>query len=234
MTIILGDFLSKFPNKLFIIRHAQSERNLERERMEKYNSDQLMFSIKKRDKDIELTDKGKEQVLKTAKALKNEKIDLVFTSPYLRTKQTTELLLNGMNISPEYRIDDRLREKEWGILDMYTKKGIMQKYPEEYERRKREGKYYYRPPGGESYADIGLRLYSFMGSLIRSGSNKNVLIVTHSVVVKMFRKVIEKLEEEDILNIDKENDPSNCGVTYYQINPKTDKLNLVYYNKIFY
>ncbi|MFH0986593.1 MAG: histidine phosphatase family protein, partial [Candidatus Micrarchaeota archaeon] len=177
------------------MRHAESERNLERERIEKENSNELTLSIKKRDPDIELTSKGIEQAAATGKALKEKfgSFDIAFVSPFKRTRQTAEIILDNMKCNCDYRIEERLREKEMGILDMYTKKGIKEKFPDEYERKQREGKYYYRPPGGESYADVGLRLYSFIGSMMRSGSGKNCLVVAHSVVVKMFRKNIEKM-----------------------------------------
>ena len=199
---------STFPSKLVIVRHAESERNLERDRIEQYNSNQLMLSTPKRDPDVRLTRRGISQAEITGKALGEEfgSFDIAFVSPYIRTQQTAKIILEG----------------------------IQQKYPEEYERKEREGKYYYRSPGGESYPDVGLRLYNFLSSMIRSASNKNALVVTHSVVVKMFRKTLEKLTEQYVLKIDAENEPKNCGVTCYLLNPDTGKLKLKYYNKVFY
>lgn len=229
---------SSFPKRLVIVRHAESERNLERERIEKYDSNELMLPILKRDPDVRLTPKGKLQAEITGKALKQEfgNFDIAFASPYVRTQQTAEIILNimGRRKQCDYRLEERLREKDWGILDLLTKKGIQQRYPEEYARKEREGKYYYRPPGGESYPDVGLRLYSFLGSMMRSGGNKNVLVVTHSVVVKMFRKNLEKLTEQYVLKIDAEDETKNCGVTFYLQDPKTNKLKLQYYNQVFY
>jgi hypothetical protein len=58
------------------------------------------------------------------------------------------------------RIDERLREKEFGLLDRLTRHGIQQKYPELHEQRAHVGKFYFRRPGGESWCDVILRLRS--------------------------------------------------------------------------
>ena len=47
-------------------------------------------------------------------------------------------------------MEERIREIEFGILDGLTSEGIKARFPQEHKRRKREGKYWYRPPGGES------------------------------------------------------------------------------------
>ena len=59
--------------------------------------------------------------------------------------------------------EERIREIEFGILDVLTSEGIKAKYREEYARREREGKYWYRPPGGESRPDVALRVQSSGG-----------------------------------------------------------------------
>ena len=42
-------------------------------------------------------------------------------------------------------MEERIREVEFGILDGLTGEGIRATFPQEAERRKREGKYWYRP-----------------------------------------------------------------------------------------
>jgi broad specificity phosphatase PhoE len=77
------------------------------------------------------------------------------------------------------------------------------------------GKYWYRPPGGESYPDVGLRLHSFLGRLTRDFREQSVLVVCHSVIVLMFRKLVERLSEDELLDIDRDKtqDVWNCAVT---------------------
>ena len=62
-------------------------------------------------------------------------------------------------------VDERLREKEFGVLDRLTRVGIEQRYPEQAEFRRLLGKFYHRPPGGESWCDVILRLRSVLDTI---------------------------------------------------------------------
>ena len=114
-------------------------------------------------------------------------------------------------------IDERLREKEFGQLDRLTKTGIERRFPLEAESRTRLGKFYYRPPSGESWCDVILRLRSVLDTVSLHHSGKRVLVVGHQVVVLCMRYLIEGLDEEAILAIDAEVDVANCGVTDYAL-----------------
>ena len=86
----------------------------------------------------------------------------------MRAQETAAIALReaGWNGVP-VTIDERLREKEFGTLDRLTRMGIEQKFPEQAELRRVLGKFYYRPPGGESWTDVILRLRSFVDTLVR-------------------------------------------------------------------
>ena len=60
------------------------------------------------------------------------------------------------------RTDERLRERDFGAFDGMTGAGIREQYPDEAKRRDLLGKFYYRPPGGESWADVALRVRSLL------------------------------------------------------------------------
>ena len=60
------------------------------------------------------------------------------------------------------RTDERLRERDFGAFDGMTGAGIREQYPDEAKRRDLLGKFYYRPPGGESWADVALRIRSLL------------------------------------------------------------------------
>ena len=101
-------------------------------------------------------------------------------------------------------IDERLREREFGIFDRLTGVGIRAKFPEEAAHRTKLGKFYHRPPGGESWADVILRLRSAMNTINLHYCDRRVLIVCHQVVVLCMRYILEELTEEAILQIDKQ------------------------------
>jgi probable phosphoglycerate mutase len=102
-------------------------------------------------------------------------------------------------------------------------------YPEEVSRLEREGKYWYRPPGGESRPDVALRVHSFLDTLVRDYSGHKVVIVCHSVVVLTFRRLFERWGEEKYLQVDAENDVRNCAITEYAPDD-AGKIRLKYYN----
>ena len=115
--------------------------------------------------------------------------------------------------------DERLREKEFGVLDRLTRLGIEQEHPEQAEYRRLMGKFYHRPPGGESWCDVVLRLRSALDTISLHHSGRRVLIVGHQVVVLCLRYLLEEMDEERILAVDREGDVANCGVTEYAFDP---------------
>jgi probable phosphoglycerate mutase len=134
---------------------------------------------------------------------------------------------------PDHVVDERLREKELGILDRLTRTGVEQLHPEQAEMRRRLGKFYHRPPSGESWCDVILRLRSALDTISLHYSEKRVLIVAHQVVVLCLRYLLEELTEAEILAIDAEGDVANCSVTEYAFRPHegaTGKLALERYN----
>jgi broad specificity phosphatase PhoE len=116
-------------------------------------------------------------------------------------------------------IDERLREREFGIFDRLTTIGIRDKFPEEAAHRQMLGKFYHRPPGGESWADVILRLRSALNTINLHYCDRRVLVVCHQVVVLCFRYILEELDEAAILGIDKQSDVLNCGIAAYDFEP---------------
>jgi broad specificity phosphatase PhoE len=132
-------------------------------------------------------------------------------------------------------IDERLREKEFGILDGLTTSGVASVYPDQAEFRRILGKFYHRPPGGESWCDVIFRLRSLMDTIALHYAGRRVMIVAHQVVVLCLRYVIENLTEEEILAIDHQGDVANCSVTEYRFDPEGPQggaLKLVRYNDV--
>jgi len=212
----------KWMNHLVLVRHGESQRNVRR--AEAQRAGRLEYHEDIRDMDVKLTPRGARQAEETGKYLAREfRFDRVFASPYERTLETARTLVEQFPYPLDLTIEERIREKEFGILDGLTGHGIRSKYPDEWRRREREGKYYYRPPGGESYPDVALRVHSFLGTLARDWRKQSVLVVCHSVVVLTFRRLLERLTEKTLLAIDRdpEHEVCNCSVTWYAYDPGT-------------
>jgi broad specificity phosphatase PhoE len=145
----------------------------------------------------------------------------------VRAKQTAETICrqDALAGGPARTIvDERLREREFGIFDRLTAAGIRERFPEEAAHRRRLGKFYHRPPGGESWADVILRLRSAMNTINLHYCNKRVLIVCHQVVVLCFRYILEELDEATILTIDRQGEVLNCGIAAYDFDPDPQGL----------
>jgi broad specificity phosphatase PhoE len=231
-------FALKWPAHLVLVRHAQSERNVWKEVATSRGD--FVYGGNVRDIDVPLTPIGEKQAIVTGHKLAQKfRFDQVFVSPFTRTMQTARLITAEFPFCLSLVEDDRLREIDFGVLDGLTKHGIAHFQPAEKERRARLGKYHHRPPGGENYPDVALRLHSFLGTLAREAVGESVLVVSHSVVVLVFRKLLERLSEQQLLAIesDKSQEVANCSVTYYACDPgagKQGKLILQDFNRIYY
>lgn len=213
----------RWPEQLWIVRHGQSAGNVARDTADA--SGLLTIDIAERDIDVPLSALGEIQSQALGRWFASMEPECrpatVLTSPYVRAQQTVTWIreVNGLHARADIHTDERLREREFGVLDRLTRLGISQKFPDQAEMRSRLGKFYHRPPGGESWCDVILRLRSVLDtmSLHHSGPGSRVLIVAHQVVVLCLRYLLENLTEEQILNIDRDEDVVNCGVTSYKL-----------------
>ncbi|QTC93341.1 histidine phosphatase family protein [Brevundimonas goettingensis] len=225
---------SPWPSHLWVVRHGQSAGNVARDRAHAAGLGEIDLDI--RDVDVPLSDLGHEQSEALGKWFANLPADqrptVVLTSTYLRAQQTAKAIADAGGLARSdiaFCIDERLREREFGILDRLTSQGIEARYPEQAEARRRLGKFYHRPPGGESWCDVILRLRAALDTLSLHHRDQRVLIVGHQVVVLCLRYLLEGLTETEILAIDAEGDVANCGVTAYR-QAEDGKLALVSYN----
>jgi len=214
----------KWPSTLWIVRHGQSVGNVARDAAE--SAAQPLIDIVTRDVDTPLSALGEEQSRALGqwfgKLPAAGRPNVVLSSPYVRAQQTAALIAEAADRGgemPKPTPDERLREKEFGILDRLTRHGIVERYPELASQRAHVGKFYFRPPGGESWCDVILRLRSLIDTLVREHRGERVLIVSHQVVVNCLRYLLERMSEADILEIDRQLDVPNCSITSYEFDP---------------
>jgi 2,3-bisphosphoglycerate-dependent phosphoglycerate mutase len=212
----------RWPERLWIVRHGESAGNVARNAAMAAGLAEI--DIAGRDADVPLSPLGEQQSRALGRwfaAMKpGERPNVVLISPYCRAQQTAELIKVAGGLSPdspEFIIDERLREKEFGVLDRLTRSGIEQHHPQQAEFRRLLGKFYHRPPGGESWCDVILRLRSALDTMSLHYDGCRVLVVAHQVVVLCMRYLIEHMTEEQILAIDAASDVANCAVTEYRL-----------------
>lgn len=205
---------------LILVRHAESAGNVAREIAESNRAE--FVDIDQRDADVPLTELGEMQ----AKALGSRLAELnayasigrIWVSPYERTRATAALAAEQAGLVAETRVDERLRDRELGILDRLTGRGILSRLPDEAARRRYLGKLYYRPPGGESWADIALRIRSFLADRDRLREREHAtgteLVVTHDAVILLVRYILQRLTEAELLALAREEPMGNASITW--------------------
>jgi broad specificity phosphatase PhoE len=211
----------KWPDVLWVVRHGESAGNVARDEAEL--AGHPIINIPMRDVDVPLSALGERQAGALGRWYAEMSPDaqptIVIASPYLRARETARLAIAAAGLDRpgvSFVVDERLREKEFGIFDRLTRQGIRQKYPEQAEYRSVLGKFYHRPPGGESWCDVILRLRSLIDTITRDYRGERVLVVSHQVVVNCFRYLLERMSEEQILAIDHAQEIANCSVTSYE------------------
>jgi broad specificity phosphatase PhoE len=219
--------------RIVLVRHGESIANVAAAEAEARGDEVINTGF--RDADVPLSSTGEEQAAALGRWIsENREIveaATIFSSPYLRAHQTILLALDDAGLDVSVAVDDRLRDRELGILDLLTSTGVAARFPGEDERRRWLGKFYYRPPGGESWVDVALRLRSFLrdtadeapstqgSSTTQSTSGgadsaESVLfIATHDAVVMLFVYVCLGMSEVDLLDFASTNTVLNASVT---------------------
>lgn len=207
-----------WPKLLVFVRHAESEGNI------RSSDERAEFDLSSHK--YNLTPRGIEQAKITGEYLHKTygKFDVYYQSYYSRNRQTLE------TIYPEAHVyeDSRLAEAQRGIWHTMTKEQVMNRFPEEFERRKREGYYHYRPIGGENWPDVELRIHSFLSTLNRDYEGKRVLCVVHGNWLLILQHLIHHYSVEETLKRYENGDQvANASVTVYEGVEKDGRSSLV-------
>ena len=200
---------------LLLVRHGESAANVAASTAEAAGAEVIDMPL--RDADVPLTLVGADQAealgARLAALAAAEYPRSVWVSPYQRARETASIALAGRPADCRIRQDERLRDRELGILELLTSRGVEQRLPAEAARRRRLGRFYYRPPGGESWPDVALRVRSFLEVLDTDDCDPHALVVAHDAVLLLFRVVCEGLTEVDALQLARTEPVLNASVT---------------------
>lgn len=202
-------------SRLVLVRHGESEGNVAATRAERTGAETV--GVPWRDADTPLSATGEEQARALGAHLATlppgEAPEVLWCSPYVRARRTAEIALEKAGLPLRTVVDERLRDRELGILDGLTSHGVDARFPDEAARRDRLGKMYFRPPGGESWSDVALRLRSVVGDIERREDGRRVLVVCHDAVIWLLRYVCEGLTEDELMAQVAERSVRNASVT---------------------
>ena len=179
----------KSGNKYFLMRHGEAESNLEN------------GTIRCRVEDEDhLTELGKKQCVQSAEKLKENKIDLIISSDFVRTKETAEIIKKEIGLKDDIHFDERLREINVGEFEG-------KKWSEYDEASSGCYDYNFSVSGGESWKQVRKRTFNLIYELEKKYQNKNILLVSHAGPLRLLSLSLESEKEKDI--VEKINDEKN-------------------------
>jgi broad specificity phosphatase PhoE len=165
---------------------------------------------------------------------------VIFVSPYLRTHQTLEKIMEGWPALRQIPVieEERIREQDHGLALLYNDWRIFQTlHKEQRKLYELQGRYWYRYPQGENVPDVRERNRSWLGTLSRDYTGKRVFGIGHHLQILSTRCNLERLDAQEFLRLDDQEKPINVGVTIYQgdrSKGKDGKLILQEYNTQLY
>ncbi len=184
--------VEKSGNKYFVMRHGETESNLKQKISTVVNNED------------HLTSKGEDQVKKTAEKLKNQKIDYIIASPFVRTKDTAEIVAKVIGIEFSNIIyDDRLHEMSIPMYEGKSWEEFHKKYKVSVES------FGESPEGNESYVDVKHRSMNFLYDIESKYKDKNILIVTHGGPSWLMYSEVNQLSIEETIGLIKDDKTSN-------------------------
>lgn len=186
-----SDFESKI--SLSVIRHGETD----------FNKQGKFHGIT----DIELNETGRKQAIEAKDKINND-YDVIVCSPLTRARQTAEIV--NEKLGSEIIENDLLKERDFGNLEGLTWEEYETKHPE--EASKNNPDFQENLEKGESIKDVERRVQEFVDWL-KSTSYKNVLIVTHAGIIRVFERLINNKTKAESRN----DDPDNLEIRHYEI-----------------
>ncbi len=216
------------PIDLVFVRHGESKANVYQKK-EKKDSTYVAPSSHRGLPDWRhrLTEDGRRQASAASAFFEGKlgtRFDAGFVSPFFRTRETASLLGD-----PEFEwfIDDRLKERDWGVFGAATAAERTEKYSATQELREKSA-WYVTLDGGESLSSgVLIRVRDFLGTLHREYSDQRVIVVTHGEFMWTARFVLERMLPEKWEALDKSelHKIRNCSVLEYtRRDPDTGQL----------
>lgn len=170
-------------NKYFVMRHGQAEHNV------------LEILSTNINNTHHLTNEGINTIKLSAQVLKDKNIDIIVSSPFLRTRETVEIINDVLNISKENILyDERLVEINAGVMDGKLEKEWKELFPT-------EKIFYTAPEGGESLQQVKKRIGDLLYELESKYKGKNILLVSHGDPLWMLLGVVAHADKEGCIKL---------------------------------
>ena len=187
--------------KVILVRHGQSLGNAKR--------------VLLGHTDLDLSELGYAQARATAEALKDEKIDAIYSSDLMRAMNTAvpHARLRGMEVIP----DVRLREVMLGEWEGHSVEQILELYGEKaYTEDWLGGFGTFTFPGGDRVMDRAGIFFAEVKSLCEQNEGKTLLIASHAAVIRGFFGKVRGLADEEVVTGTEFPSNASYSVVYYE------------------
>jgi broad specificity phosphatase PhoE len=222
------------PANLLIIRHAESERNVGKKGTF-YTEEERQNLFGATNPQIKLTENGRGQAFQAGQLLKKhfEHLDMIIHSGYQRTietmegitqayQETTDDLRLYMHQPPIIVQDVAIRERDAGYGYHMTREEMLRHFPFNEEIWAQNDHFFTRPVGGESMAEVALRLDTFFTRLATLCEGKNILLVSHGRTINIMRFLLESKPLKDMQPLP--GDIKNAQILHYRYIPDMKRL----------
>lgn len=174
---------SKPKNTYYVCRHGEAMNNIE------------MVISSKEDNPHHLTDLGKKQANEAGKWLSDKKIDLIVVSPFLRTKETANIIAEKIGLDKnKIEVDQRISELNAGNWNGKSFHDFVSSF-------NNKNRFETIPEGGESYADIKKRMGDAIYDYEDKYSGKNILIISHDTPLFLLETVVQGLNRKESIEL---------------------------------
>ncbi|MHA7966741.1 histidine phosphatase family protein [Paenibacillus sp. CAU 1782] len=169
--------------RIYVTRHGQTEWNLEK-RFQGHN-------------DSPLTELGIKQATWLGESLQYQKIDLIYTSSSQRAVKTAEIIKGERNIPIE--ISEAFKEINLGIWEGITQEDAKSNFAHQFDNFWNDPEAF-QVENSETFQQVSDRAIGKLNEIIHHNKGKSILIVTHTVVIKMVMAYFEQRATKNIWN----------------------------------
>lgn len=172
--------------------------------------------------DIPINEEGREQSRAAAEAIKDLKIDQVYTSTLIRTKQTYDEIQQVLHLDCPVEVSAALNERDYGIYTGKNKWAVKKEIGDKAFQDMRRG-WDYPIPGGETLKDVSGRLMPFYNNEIlpKLKEGQNIMLVSSGNTLRSLVKNLENISDKQVENLELE----FGGVYIYEINQDGEVVN---------
>lgn len=136
--------------------------------------------------DIALNETGRAQAAALAARLSALQIGHIVASDLARARQTAEIVAQHLGIATVH-VDQRLRERSFGVFEGLTREEVAARYPTEWSDYQEDKRI--TPPGAEPHELVIARVHEAVLHVLRTAS-ATALVVTHGGSLRVLLSVL--------------------------------------------